>query len=288
MQPIKIALIAGHSSLTAGKRTPPFIRPVDIDKDGTPDVLAGMQYKEHFANVGVSVRLDEALRRCGFQTFKIGWNDANPTDDLLADDGTGLAKRQALVRAAGCAISVSTHFNAFGYGATFNEAKGVCTFIHSTPSKCGDSKALATYVQTQLAKGTQQVNRGVLTQALAEANCLVMGTTASILVELAFMTNQYEAESLMANSAFWVESAEEICRGVCQYAKVDYVEPEDIDVKTKVISADMNGKVVQLTSIVLNDENYVRIRDLANAQTDDTFEVNWDATKEVPLKITSK
>ena len=275
MQPIKIAVIAGHSTLTAGKRTPPFVRPVDIDKDGTPDVLAGMQYKEHFANVGVAVRLDEALRRCGFDTFKVGWNDDNPTDDMLSDDSAGLSKRQALVAAAKCDFSVSIHFNAFGNGVMFNEAKGVCTYLHSMPSRCGDSMAFAKRIQAQLIQGTKQYDRGVHCDAFAEVNCQAMNTKASVLVELAFMTNQYEAESLMANSAFWVEAAEEICRGVCDYTKIPYVEPKEDDVKTTIITAEMNGKDVQLTSIIVNGENYIRLRDIADAQKDDVFTVDW-------------
>lgn len=288
MQPLKVAIITGHGALTAGKRTAPFVHAVDINKDGTPDVLSGGQYREHFANVGVAVRLDEALRRCGFNTFKVAWNDDNPTDDYTPDDSKGLALRQRLVLGAKCDYSFAIHFNAFGDGITFNTAKGVCTYLHSTPSKCGDSMALAKRVQAQLIQGTKQDNRGVHCDAFAEVNCQAMGTKASVLVELAFMTNQYEAESLMANSDFWIEAAEEICKGFCEYTRTTYVEPKEDDMKTVVINANMNGKVVQLTSIPLNGENYIRIRDLANAQQDDKLTVDWDTTKPVPLVITSR
>ncbi len=124
---MKIAIIAGHASDTAGKRTAPFLAPVDIDGDGTFDVLVGEQYREHYANVGVASKLDTALQRCGFETFKVGWNDEDATDDTLQDNSTGLAKRQAMVKAAGCDVSLAVHFNAVGDGASFNSATGVCT-----------------------------------------------------------------------------------------------------------------------------------------------------------------
>lgn len=224
---MKIAIIAGHSSTTAGKRTPPFLKPVDIDGDGSYDVLVGEQYREHYANVGVSVKLDEALRRCGFETYKVGWDDEDATNDTLGDDSAGLAKRQALVKAAGCHISVSVHFNAVGDGASFNNADGVCTYIHSNPARVADSAALARNVQSRLICGAKQTNRGVHADGFAEVNCAAMGTRAAVLVELAFMTNQREAETMMANEAFWIEAAEEICRGICDYAGAAYVEREE-------------------------------------------------------------
>ena len=224
---LKIAIIAGHSSTTAGKRTPPFLAPVDIDGDGSYDVFAGQQYREHYANVGVSVAQDAAFRRCGFEVYKVGWNDADATDDTLGDDSAGLGKRQALVKAAGCEIAVSNHMNAFGPGDSFNSADGICTFIHSNAARVGDSAALAALVQARLIEGTPQSDRGVHADGFAEVNCAAMGTKAAILIEHAFMTNQHEAETMMANKAFWIESAEETCRAVCEYAGVAYVEREE-------------------------------------------------------------
>ena len=221
---MRVAIIAGHASNTAGKRTAPFLENVDIDGDGTYDVLVGEQYREHYANVGVASKLDTALRRCGFETVKVGWDDEDATNDTLNDDSAGLAKRQALVKAGGCDVSVAVHFNAVGDGASFNSASGVCTYIHATAGRVGDSAALAALIQAQLIKGTVQVDRGVHADKFAEVNCAAMGTKAAVLVELAFMTNQNEAEKLMANEAFWLESAEEICRAICEYAGVTYIE----------------------------------------------------------------
>lgn len=197
----KIAIDAGHGSNTSGKRTP----------DG---------YREHWINVKCANYADIALRRCGFQTLKVAWNDTNATDDTDVALGT----RQKQVKAAKCDASISIHGNASGNGKVFNNAKGIETFIHSNPSNVADSLRLAKNVQGYLIQGTPQTNRGVKTSALAMCNCNAMGVKAAILVELGFMTNQYEAE-LMKTDAFCLESAEEIAKGACAYFGVTYVKP---------------------------------------------------------------
>ena len=226
---MKVAIIAGHSSTTAGKRTPPFFNPVDVDGDGSYDIQVGEQYRELYANVGVSIKFEEALRRCGIETFKVGWDDADATNDTLNDDSAGLAKRQALVKAAGCDYSVAWHFNACGDGASFNDATGICTYYHSTPNRAGDSALLASFIQGQIINGTKQYNRGIHSAGFAEVNCQAMGVKAAVLLELAFMTNQIEAETMMANEQYWTESAEEACRAFCSYVGAKYVEREDDD-----------------------------------------------------------
>lgn len=49
------------------------------------------------------------------------------------------------------------------------------------------------------------------------------------------------------------------------------------EVTTTTITATMNGRETKLTSIIHNGENYVRLRDLADAQSDDKLTVTWDA-----------
>lgn len=63
-------------------------------------------------------------------------------------------------------------------------------------------------------------------------------------------------------------------------------ESED-NVQTTKINAIMNGKTTSLTSIIYNGENYVRLRDLADAQADDKLTVAWDASAGKVI-ITSK
>lgn len=219
---MKIAISSGHYANTGGKRTPPMPYSLDVDGDGIYDIQAGEQYREHYANTGVCYYLDIALRRCGFDTFKVGWNDKNGKDDY---DDISLSYRQVITAAEGCDIYVSIHFNAFGAGDSFNDADGVCTFIHSDPKKAKDSKSLALKIQKYLSQGTKQRNRGVLESDFSECNAQIMNVRAACLCELAFMTNLHESTTMMAKESFWIESAEEICKGVCEYTGVKYIEP---------------------------------------------------------------
>lgn len=223
MSSIKIGVDAGHGIDTAGHRTPPMPVDIDFENDGKIDVKKGASIKEHVASVGVCVRLEEELKRNGFTVVRSGWNDADPNNDK----DVPLSERQAIIKKAGCKYSVSVHFNAYGDGKSFNSAEGVGTYIHSNPSRVGNSKKLADLVQKQLIKGTEQKNRGVKTAELAMCNCTALGTKASILVELAFMTNRNEAVNLMGNAKFWQECAEEICKGFCEMEGKTYIPKSD-------------------------------------------------------------
>lgn len=57
------------------------------------------------------------------------------------------------------------------------------------------------------------------------------------------------------------------------------IPEEDEEVEIQKITADMNGRETPLTSILYKGENYVRVRDLADAQTDDDLTVNWDPVR---------
>ena len=199
----KVAVDAGHGSQTAGKRTP----------DG---------YREHTINVKCAYYFDIAMKRCGIQTLRVAWNDTNSTDD----PDVPLTTRQNQIRNAKCDISVSWHANAYGNGATYNSAEGIETLIHSNTARINDSYNLAVKVQNQLTNGTSQKNRGVKSANLAMCNCATMGTRASILIEVGFMTNLYEA-NLMKTDAFCLECAEEAAKGVCEYLGVAYISPDN-------------------------------------------------------------
>lgn len=194
----KVAIDAGHGSNTAGKRSP----------NG---------YREHWINVKCANFFDIAMKRCGIDTLKVAWNDTDATDDADIALGT----RQAMIKNAKCDISVSWHANAHGTGNEFTSAKGVETLIHNSASKVADSKALADKVHKYLIKGTSQTDRKVKGQALAMCNCPTMNTKASILIEIGFMTNEYEI-GLMKTDEFCLECAEEAAQGVCEYLGVKY------------------------------------------------------------------
>lgn len=200
-----IAVDAGHGSNTAGKRTP----------DG---------YREHWINVRTASYFTKAMNRCNANTVKIAWDDGDAKDD----DDIKLVARQKLVRDSKATISVSFHANAHGSGSEWTTGQGVETLIHTDNLKANDSLKLANLVQAELIKGTEQKNRGVKRMELAMCNCVAMKTKASILIEIGFMTNKYEAE-LMKTEAFCKECAEETARGVCKYLGIEYVGEEMSD-----------------------------------------------------------
>ena len=145
---IKIAIDSGHGSNTSGKRHP----------DG---------YREHYSNTYTAFYLDQILRKNGFETLKVSWDDADVKDD--AD--VALSTRQAQIKAANCDAVISIHANAHGSGSAYTSANGIETFYHSSNAYIKDSKKLAEAVQNQLIKGTKQTNRGVKRAALAMCNC---------------------------------------------------------------------------------------------------------------------
>jgi N-acetylmuramoyl-L-alanine amidase len=244
---IKINIDAGHGTNTAGKRTPPFPREIKINNKLT--VKKGEQFREHIANVGVAFLLEQELKRCGFETFRTGWNDNNAFDD----PDTPLAERQRAIAKANCDYSVSIHFNAYGDGKSFNSAEGIGIYIHNRYQN--RSKKLAETVLKHLTQGTKQKNRGVTSSSLAMCNCNNMDVKAAILVELAFMTNLREATELMASEQFWKECAVEIARGLCEYIGFKYIPESYIPAKTitpKTSKEDIKWLQAKLNAVLPN------------------------------------
>lgn len=210
-----INIDCGHGSNTPGKRTPPFPRDVIINDKIT--IKKGEQFPEHIADVGVAVFLVEELKRCGIKTMRTGWDDKDAYDD----DDEPLAERQRRIAKAKCDYSISIHFNAYGDGKSFNDVNGMEIYIHDT--YFGQSAEMAKIVLEELIQGRKQSNRGVKKQSLAMCNCETMKVKGAILIELAFMTNKQEATELMANEAYWKESAIEIAKGICRFTGIKYV-----------------------------------------------------------------
>lgn len=62
---------------------------------------------------------------------------------------------------------------------------------------------------------------------------------------------------------------------------------EEEEVETDKITVKMNGKSTELTTILYKNENYMKIRDLGDAQKDDDLTVDWDAKNKTVI-INSK
>lgn len=263
---MRIGIDAGHRSTTPGKRTPPMPYDVDVYGDGSYIIRAGEQLHEHVAAVGVAVKLDAALRRCGLETYKVAWDDADGTNDETLDD---LTERQLYVLEGECDLLISIHWNA--YGAEFNTANGVETWYHSTPARAGDSARLAELIQAYIVQATGQRDRGVKRDSWAMCDCVMLGTKAAALVELGFMTNEKEAITMMANTAYWQTAAEAICRAACEYCGVDYVAPT-------LMSAAEEEEEEMVRYAYLNDiPNEYGFRDIINKLMDAKI-LNGDGT----------
>lgn len=220
---MKIAIDAGHGYNTGGKRSPEFVKTVTHKYAGhIVTVEKGECFREHVANAGVAYYLAKELERCGVEVFKSAWSGIDGTKDL-ADPS--IVSRQTAIRNAKCDYAISIHFNAVGDAKSFNKWSGYETFYHSIASKVGDGKAFATAIQTKLKETfPEQTNRGLKNNSgFGMCNSVGMGVKASCLVELAFMTNQYEAENYFANPYAWYKYAVQIAKGVCDYAGIKYV-----------------------------------------------------------------
>lgn len=198
----KIARDDGHglAPLTPGKRTP-FI----------PEI--GRFIPENEFNREVSRLLGIELERCGFDTIDTAPGDADHS----------LASRVKRANDAKADLFISIHYNAFD--GTFGGKNPEGFSAHIDPSG-GQSLKFAQIALKHLAKGTQQVNRGVVKQQLyVTANTKM----PAVLFELGFMDNNREA-LLMIDKSFQKECAQEIAMAVCEFYNVKYV-PE----KTAVV-----------------------------------------------------
>lgn len=245
---MRIAIDAGHGSNTPGKRTAPFTKDIDIDKDGKADIKKGEQYREHYANVMVASKLAKELESYGFDIIKTGWNDDNAKDD--AD--ISILDRQAFIRKSKCDYVISIHFNASASNLKqFDSAEGVSVYVRTEKEMRGESEKLAQCVLSELVKGTTQRNRGIGTGKLGLCNATGMNVKGAILVELAFMTNEREAQELMANEAYCQESVEEIAKGLIKNLVGD--------IKVNTITTTSDDKAIMWLKLMLNKKLGTRL-----------------------------
>lgn len=227
---LKVAIDAGHGSNTAGKRTP----------DG---------YREHWINVKTASYCEQFLKSHNIEVIRVGWDDLNAKDD----SDIPLSVRQKTIKDNNCILSVSIHANAYGNGSSYNTAEGVSTHIHAVAANQKKSRNLANLIQNELIKGTPQKNRGIISQSLAMCNCNAMGTEASCLVEIAFMTNNREAE-LMKTEEFCKEQGIDIARGILKYLNIAIKNSSSVVVTTPVKKPEpqFESYIVKITANALN------------------------------------
>ena len=149
---MKICLDAGHSLVTAGKRTPNGI-------------------KEWTLNNAVCNFITEYLKPYGVEIFR--------TDDTTGNKDISLSERVKRCNNFNPRVFVSIHHNAFR--GVFENVTGVEVFTH-TKGTIEDRK-LANIIAPKLSASTGLVNRGVKTAYLGVLNC----KATAVLCEGGFM-----------------------------------------------------------------------------------------------------
>lgn len=190
----------GHGPQTAGKRTP-YI------------AALGREIRENEFNKAVADLLEAELKRCGFRTLQTA-----PTDI-----DTPLTTRTNTANKAKADLLVSIHFNAMGNTFAYSTARGFSVHIQEGLSNTSKSYKLAQLMIEELAKGTPQVNRGIVKQNLAITR---QSNMTAALVECGFMDDPDEA-LLMINKAFQQEVARELTTAICRFFGVPYKGASD-------------------------------------------------------------
>lgn len=262
---IKVCVDCGHGYNTAGKRSAPFVKTVLHEYDGKEVLVRkGQCFREHEANVGVGVELEKALKRYGFDVIKSGWNDGNAKDDYcVASPSADVSSRQVAISKHNVNACVSIHFNAIGDGKSFNSACGLSTYIGDKHSRRMDSHYLADFVQSNLLRCYGQKNRGIVkNDTLGMTNSTGLNTNASVLVELAFMTNQFEAENYFCNPEAWHNYGVAIARSLFQYftenTKPMIITPtskkKDVLFVQMLLNAAITDGVIECDKLVLDGD----------------------------------
>lgn len=197
----------GHGLETAGKRTPKL-----------PD---GTVINENMFNSPTAKKFGVAAVNAGFRVIFVAPTDIDTplqarTDKANADFKLQKAKYPQVPEDK-LAIYISFHFNALN-GVFDGKAGGVETF--SYPGSIAGRK-LAEHLQTELMKGTKQVDRKVKS---ADFHVLRETHMTAALIECGFMDKLEEA-NLMLSSAFQQETAIDALRGVCAYLGLKYEAP---------------------------------------------------------------
>lgn len=178
---MKVALDAGHSLNTPGKRTP----------DG--------MHEWSFNSVVASYIANELKGYIDVETLR--------TDDITGAVDVSLSERADKANKWGADAYISIHANALGTGG-WNTASGIETFTYPTAAR--QSFVLAKLVQEELIKATKRSDRGIKT-----ANFAVLRSTnmPAILVECGFMTNKEEA-ALLKSDSYRKTCASAIVKGI--------------------------------------------------------------------------
>ncbi|MCM1194531.1 MAG: peptidoglycan-binding protein [Firmicutes bacterium] len=219
----------GQNPPTAGKRTPvmPYLN--------TPI------YENQF-NRPAKIKFMQACLRNGTAVY-----DVKPELQDLS-----VTQRVRRINSQNLTMLVTFGYNAFGSGNSFNSAQGISTFYSVNNAQARLSRILAEEIYEKLVTGTAQTGRGV--SSLADVGVLRSVNCPSALAEPGFMTNFAEAK-LMIDPDYQTETAEETCRGVCEYLGINYI-PRNVISDYPTLKTGSSSNFIYLLQLILNQYGY--------------------------------
>lgn len=118
----------------------------------------------------------------------------------------------------------------------------------------GESDILATNISNYISDKLELRNRGVKVRK----DLVVLNSTSmpAVLVETAFISNEYDRNKLLNNQK---DFAEAIAKGIFEYLGI---RSDEMAEESKII---VDGKEINVNRILKDGSNYVKIRDLAAA-----------------------
>ena len=220
MSKYKVSIDAGHGLRTEGKRTPKLKK--DLVIGGKVVKRKGEIIHEFEFNIKVAKALKKALERCGIEV-KIVNDETGKVD-------TPLKTRASRANAYGSNLHISCHYNAVGSCAAFqSKAKGL--LVLKTKGGQAKSTALANAIHNELKDNySHDYGVGVDTQWSGFTLAILRQThMPAVLIEYGFM--DYEEEAMkMLDPKWYTKLAEDTCKGICKYLRINYVatknEPE--------------------------------------------------------------
>lgn len=181
------------------------------------------------------------LQACLRQNFDI--YDVKP--DL---QDISVSTRVRRINAQNLTLLVTFAYNAFGSGNSFNSASGASTYYSDGNRFVSRSRALAEDLYEEITGGDFHDGMGV---GVLDIGVLSSVNCPSALVEAGFMTN-FEEAKLMLNPDFQIETAEESCRGVCNYLNTTYKSRDDLRFYPTLRRGN-RGNSVKLLQSLLNE-----------------------------------
>lgn len=232
MSKFLVAIDAGHGMSTAGKQSVNMSK--DLYIDGSLVRKKGLPIKEYEWNKAVSEYLAAALKRCNIDTMY--------TADMTGKTDTKLSTRANNANKKDADILISNHYNAIGNCDKWqSRVKGL--LILRTKNASSSSIKLGKLAVKHLEKDINyEYSYGLMRDVDMSGYTLAIlrqTTMPAILIEYGFMDYEKEAK-LMLDKKHQEKCAEAVCKAVCEYFGVTYVQKKSETKYLRIISDSVN------------------------------------------------